>query len=203
MARKERLKMVNKNDKKLSVTSQLKILNVPKSTYYYKPLKFPKDCYLKEDMLEIYGKWPFYGYRRIHLETKDLGWKAGEMRIRTLMKELGIKAIYPKRKIRTTIPDKTHKKFPYLLRGVDINRPNQAWATDITYTASAGSRAYIVAITDVYSRKVLSWRVSNTMDTSFCVEALEEAIARHGVPEILNTDQGSQFTSSKFIGELE
>jgi putative transposase len=203
MAGKERLKMVDKKDSNLSVNRQLKLLAVPKSSYYYKPLKFPKDCYLKDDIHEIYGKCPFYGYRRIHLETKALGWKAGERKIRSLMKELGIEAIYPKKKIRTTIPDKTHRKFPYLLRDIIIERPNQAWVSDITYTAVGGARAYVVAISDVFSRKVLSWRTSNTMDASFCLEALEEAIIRHGVPEIFNTDQGSQFTSQRFIGELE
>ena len=128
------------------------------------------------------------------------GVQVGRLHVATLMRLMGIEAIY--RKKRTTIPAQGHKIYPYLLRGVLIERPNQAWATDITYVPMAKGFAYLVAILDLYSRKVLAWRLSNAMTTEFCVEALQEALARFGAPEIFNTDQGSQFTAEDFTAPL-
>jgi len=196
--------MLEKERSDISVSRQLKLFGLPKSSYYYKSrIPLGKDAYLKEDIIGIYTEKPFYGYRRICFETKRMGWKAGEKKIRRLMRNLQIEAIYPRRKVRTTVPDASHKKYPYLLRNLTVERPNQVWVTDITYAGIDSARAYVVAIQDYWSRKVLAWRVSNTMDTSFCLDALDDAVKRHGTPEIFNTDQGSQFTSEKFISALE
>jgi putative transposase len=152
-------------------------------------------------MDEIHLRHPYYGNRRIQDELRDNGFTIGRDRVRTLMKRIGIEALY--RKPRLSVPHPSHKVYPYLLRGMKIDRANQAWAIDITYIPLAKGYVYLVAVMDWASRKVLSWRLSNTMDTSFCLDALEEAIERFGCPEIFNTDQGSQFTSEAFIGKLK
>ena len=139
---------------------------------------------------------PFAGARMLRDMLRLAGEQVGRRHISTLMKKMGIEALY--RKPNTSKRHPGHKIYPYLLRGLDINRPNQVWATDITYLSMAKGFAFLAVILDWYSRKVLSWRVSNTMDNSFCLEALEEAIARYRTPEIFNTDQGSQFTSDAF-----
>jgi putative transposase len=142
---------------------------------------------------------PFYGYRKIALAVADRG--VTEKQVRRIMKKAGLRAVFPGK--RTSIAAKNHKKYPYLLRGKSVWLPNQVWATDITYIRLAGGYVYLIAIIDLYSRKALSWRISNTMDAEFCISALEEAIAMHGVPAIFNTDQGSQFTSDAFVGVLQ
>ena len=183
--------MLEEKGSELSLNRQLKLLDLPKSSYYYKSVIPPgRDAYLKEEIVRIYMEKPFYGYRRMCHETKKLGWKAGERRIRRLMSDLGLEAVYPKRKIKTTVPDASHRKYPYLLRNLKLAYPNQVWTSDITYIGLGSGRAYVVAIQDSWSRKVLSWRVSNTMDTNFCLEALDEAIKRHGTPDIFNTEIG-------------
>ena len=141
---------------------------------------------------------PFYGYRKVWLAIKDLD--VTSKQVRRIMKKAGLRAIFAGKK--TSIPGKGHKKYPYLLRGKTTWLPNQVWATDITYIRLSGGYVYLVAIIDLYSRKVLSWRVSNTMDAEFCVSALEKAISLWGVPAIFNTDQGSQFTSDAFVDAL-
>lgn len=143
---------------------------------------------------------PFLGSRRIAQMLKRQSIKVGRLHVATLMRVMGIEAIY--RKKRTSIPGKGHKIYPYLLRDVRIERPKQVWASDITYLPMAQGFAYLVAIVDLYSRKVLAWRLSNAMSSEFCVEALNEALARYGSPEIFNTDQGSQFTDEKFTAPL-
>ena len=147
----------------------------------------------------VYHKYPFYGYRKISLELAEYGLTAKVTR--RLMKKIGLKAIYPGPK--TSISRKEHSKYPYLLKDKQIMAPNHVWATDITYIKLNGSYVYLVAIIDLYSRKVLTWRLSNTMETTFCVDALEEALRVYGVPAIFNSDQGSQFTSDKFIEVLK
>jgi|TARA_Y100000031_G_C8184097_1_gene368020 putative transposase len=144
---------------------------------------------------------PFAGARMLRDMLMLDGEKVGRRHISTLIKKMGIEALY--RKPNTSKKHPGHKIYPYLLRGLDINRPNQVWATDITYLPMAKGFAYLTVILDWHSRKVLSWRVSNTMNNSFCLDALEEAIARYGTPEIFNTDQGSQFTSEAFTGMLK
>lgn len=154
---------------------------------------------LLEAIIEELQERPFYGYRKVWRSIRDLGVTLKQ--VRRMMKRAGLRALYTGKK--TSIPGKGHKRYPYLLRGKRIWLPNQVWATDITYIRLKGGYVYLVAIIDLYSRKVLSWRVSNTMDAEFCVSALEEAIAVWGQPAIFNTDQGSQFTSEAFVCVLE
>lgn len=132
---------------------------------------------------------------------RNLGYSINRKRVRRLMRQMGIEAIYPKP--RTSQPGEGHKIYPYLLKGLTIDRPNQVWATDITYIPMERGFMYLIAIMDWYSRRVLAWRLSNTMDADFCVDALEEALDRFGTPEVFNTDQGSQFTSDAFTSVLK
>lgn len=149
--------------------------------------------------MEIHTKYPFYGYRKIAkaLEKYNMTKKI----VRRIMRKMGLRAIYPGMNL--SKPRKEHKKYPYLLRDKKILFPNQVWATDITYIKLNGHNVYLVAIVDLFSRKVLSWRLSNTIDVNFCIDALEEAIMIYGIPAIFNTDQGSQFTAGAFIGVLK
>jgi putative transposase len=149
----------------------------------------------------IHLRLPFYGSRRIRDELHDLGHRVNRKRVQRLMRLMGLRALYPTR--RTSHPGAGHKVYPYLLRGLRIDRPNQVWAADVCYLPMAKGFMYLVAIMDWHSRRVLSWRVSNTLDADFCVDALEEALARHGRPEIFNTDQGAQFTSEAFTSLLK
>jgi putative transposase len=157
------------------------------------------DLSILKAILDELRQHPFYGYRKIALAVADLG--VTEKQVRRIMKKAGLRAVFPGK--RTSIAAKNHKKYPYLLRGKSVWLPNQVWATDITYIRLAGGYVYLIAIIDLYSRKALNWRISNTMDAEFCISALEEAIAMHGVPAIFNTDQGSQFTSDAFVGVLQ
>jgi len=150
---------------------------------------------------EQYLKEPVWGSRSMTTFLRRKGWKINRKRVQRLMRKMGLEAVYPKPK--TSKPHPEHKIYPYLLRGLTIDRPNQVWATDITYVPMHRGFMYLVAVIDWYSRKVLSWRISNTLDADFCVEALEEALRIHGCPEIFNTDQGSQFTSKEFTGKLK
>jgi putative transposase len=150
-------------------------------------------------VIEVYNRRPFYGYRKVALELKNKDFT--EKQVRLIMKKIGIMAIFPGKNL--SVSRKSHKKYPYLLDHKKIYFPNQAWATDITYIKLNGCYVYLVAIIDIFSRKVLSWRISNTMDVSFCVECLETAIYKYGIPSIFNSDQGSQFTSEAFVNILE
>jgi putative transposase len=150
---------------------------------------------------EIHLQLPFYGSRRIRDELEDRGRPVNRKRVQRLMRLMGLVALYPKRL--TSAPGRGHKVYPYLLRGLSIERPNQVWASDICYVPMAKGFMYLLAIMDWHSRRVLSWRASNTLDTDFCVEALEEALERHGTPDIFNTDQGAQFTAEAFTEALK
>ncbi|HPQ81835.1 MAG TPA: IS3 family transposase [bacterium] len=185
----------------LSIKQQCAILGISRSAYYYKPEDREDDheVAILAAILEELRERPFYGYRKIWRAIKDLSVTLKQ--VRRIMKKSGLRAIYAGK--RTSIPAKGHARYPYLLRGKAIWLPNQVWATDITYIKLKGGYVYLAAIIDLYSRKVLSWRISNTMDAEFCVAALEEAIAIWGVPAIFNTDQGSQFTAEAFVGVLE
>ena len=186
----------------LPVTRQCQLLNLNRSTVYYQPMGVSdEDLELMRLIDESHLKRPFYGSRRIRDDLQDLGYPVNRKRVQRLMRKMGIMALYPK--VNTSRPGKGHKIYPYLLRGLTIDRPNQVWATDLTYIPMAKGFVYVVAIMDWYSRKVLAWRVSNSMDADPCVEALEEAISRYGAPDIFNTDQGSQFTSDAFTGVLK
>jgi putative transposase len=149
---------------------------------------------------EIHLKYPFMGSRSIRDQLQGMGYDIGRGHVRTLMKKMGIEAIYRKPRLSKRHP--AHKVYPYLLRGLEINRGNQVWSADITYLPMARGFCYLVAIMDWASRKVLAWRLSNTLDASFCCDALEEALIRYGIPDIFNTDQGSQFTSEDFTEML-
>lgn len=187
---------------KLSRSRRCKLLGLPRSTVYYKALPIkPQDIILMRKMDEIHLARPFLGSRRIRDELRDLGWEISRKKVQRLMRQMGINALYPKP--RTSIACRANKVFPYLLRDLKITRANQVWCTDITYIPMGKGFLYCVAIMDWHSRKILSWRLSNTMDTSFCISALEEAFNKFGVPEIFNTDQGSQFTSAEFREALE
>lgn len=194
--------MVDTSNRKLSVSKQCKLLNVNRSTVYYKkrPIK-SLDLELMKRIDEQYLKTPSWGSRSMRNHLCRLGYKVNRKRIQRLMRLMGIKAIYPKP--RTSRPHPAHKVYPYLLRNLKIDQPNQVWATDITYVPMSHGFMYLVAIMDWHSRKVLSFRLSNTLDTDFCIEALEEALRRYGKPDIFNTDQGAQFTSKAFTDLLK
>jgi len=186
----------------LSLTRQGQILELSRSSLYYEAVPVSdRDLELMRLIDEIHLKYPFMGSRSIRDQLQDKGHQVGRQHVSTLMKKMGIAAMY--RKPKTSKPHPAHKVYPYLLRGLDITRANHVWAADITYLPMARGFCYLVAIMDWASRKVLAWRLSNTLDASFCVEALQEALARYGTPEIFNTDQGSQFTSDDFVEILQ
>ena len=185
----------------MTITRQCELLEVCRSSLYYQPKPVSAaDLVLMRRLDELHLKHPFLGARRLVQMLLREGFKVGRRHVGTLMHRMGIEPIY--RKKRTSIPAQGHKIYPYLLANVAIERPNQAWASDLTYLPMAEGFAYLVAILDLYSRKVLSFRVSNSMSADVCVEALEEALARYGAPEIFNTDQGSQFTDDDFTAPL-
>ena len=186
----------------LPVTRQCQLLDLNRSSVYYQPTGVSdEDLRLMRRIDEMHLKRPFYGSRRIRDWLHDEGFPVNRKKVQRLMRQMGIMALYPK--ANTSRPGKGHKVYPYLLRGLSIDRPNQVWATDISYIPMAKGFVYVVAIMDWYSRKVLAWRVSNSMDADFCVDALEEAMSRYGAPDIFNTDQGAQFTSDAFTGTLK
>ena len=185
-----------------SISRQCEMLGIRRSSYYYraKPIK-PDDLELMRQIDEMYLQDPSLGSRSISRQLKRQGQKVNRKRIQRLMRLMGIEAIYPKP--RTSRPHPQHRVYPYLLRDLTIDRPNQVWAADITYVPMARGFMYLVAIMDWHSRKILAWRVSNTLEPSFCVEALHEALDRFGAPETFNTDQGAQFTSNMFTRVLK
>lgn len=185
----------------LPITKQCKALELSRSSVYYKPVPVSEsDLDLMKAIDEIHLAHPFFGSRNIRDALKRRGYTVGRGHVMTLMRKMGITALY--RKPKTSKPHPDHKVYPYLLKGMEIIRPNQVWSADITYLPMARGFCYLVAVMDWASRKVLSWRLSNTLDALFCVDALQEAIARYGIPEIFNTDQGSQFTSEAFTDIL-
>ena len=194
--------MIDPAHQNLSISRQCHLLNINRSTYYYKkrPIK-PIDLKLMELIDKQYLKTPTWGSRSMRNHLRRLCYKVNRKRVQRLMRLMGLEAIYPKRK--TSRPHPDHKVYPYLLRNMKIDRPNQAWAADITYIPMSRGFMYLVAVMDWHSRKVLSWRLSNTLDADFCVEALEGAINRFGTPDIFNTDQGAQFTSRAFTDLLK
>ena len=187
----------------LSISKQCRLLDIPRSSFYHKPKAMTQeDLELMKLIDQCYLERPYYGSRRIK------GWLfdhhqfvVNRKRIQRLMRQMGIETLYPKRNL--SIANQQHKVYPYLLRGVTIDHPNQVWSTDITYIPMAKGFVYLVAVIAWYSRKVLSWRLSTTLDAEFCVEALKEALERYGKPDIFNTDQGCQFTSEEFTRTLK
>ena len=200
---KDRIELVEKKHPKLSVRTQCKLLGVARSSLTYKAVaESPENLRIKRLLDEIYMIDPCLGSRRlVTVLDRDHEIQVNRKRLQRLRREIGHEAIWCKP--RTSIPDKTHRKYPYLLRELTINRPNQVWCTDITYVPMPGGHAYLCAVMDWYSRKVLGWAVSNTMETGLCLEALENALSATGhVPEIFNTDQGCQFTSVQWTDRL-
>jgi putative transposase len=186
----------------LPVSRQARALGISRSSVYYLPKPASAiDLAIMRRMDELHLEYPFAGSRMLRDLLRQEGFVIGRLRVASLMKKMAIDAIY--RRPNTSKPTPGHKVYPYLLRKLAITRPNQVWATDISYIPMARGFVYLVAIMDWFSRKVLAWRVSISMDVSFCVEALEEALARYGKPEIFNTDQGSQFTSLTFTNVLQ
>jgi putative transposase len=186
----------------LSLTRQAQLLDLSRASLYYEPVGVCEaDLQLMRRLDELHLQWPFLGSRMLRDMLRLEGIPVGRKHVTTLMRKMGIEAIY--RRANTSRRHPRHAIYPYLLRNLIIERPNQVWASDVTYIPMARGFVYLVAVMDWYSRKVLSWRISNSMTADFCVEALEEAIARYGAPEIFNTDQGSQFTASSFIQVLQ
>ena len=185
----------------LSITKQAEALGISRSSVYYLPRPVPAaELAVMRRMDELHLEFPFAGSRMLRDLLNQDGIEIGRRRVTTLMKRMGIEAVY--RKPNTSKPAPGHKIYPYLLRGMVVDTPDKVWAMDITYVPMARGFVYLAAVVDWFSRRVLSWRLSITMEAGFCIEALEDAIARHGRPEIFNTDQGAQFTSHDFIGVL-
>jgi len=202
MSASARVSLVDRADPVLSIVAQCQMLKVARSTLYYRPAPVStNDLAVMRRLDEVYLATPFYGSRRMLAVLRLEGWSINRKRVRRLMRIMGLEAIY--QKPNTSRPHPQHKVYPYLLRGLAIDRPNQVWCADITYIPMARGFVYLVAVMDWFSRRVLSWRLSIGMEQDFCVEALTEALGRYGPPEIFNTDQGAQFTSADFVGALE
>jgi putative transposase len=192
--------MINR-EHDLPITTQAKVLNISRGSVYYLPRPVSAaDLALMRRIDELHLEFPFAGSRMLRDLLAAEGSRSGRRHVTTLMRRMGIEALY--RRPRTTKPAPGHKIYPYLLRDVAVTRANQAWAMDITYIPMARGFVYLAVVLDWFSRRVLSWRLSITMEAAFCIEALEEALAKHGKPDIFNTDQGSQFTGAAFTGVL-
>ena len=193
--------MITLGHPKLSVRQQIELLGFSRSGFYYEPVgESLEDLILMRLLDEQYTRMPFYGVRRMHAWLDSVGHHANIKCVRRLLRKMGLEAIYPKPRLSLNGAD--HRRYPYLLRGVLILRANQVWSTDITYIRLRGGFVYLVAIIDWYSRYVLAWELSNTLDAGFCLATLEAAL-RQGQPDIFNTDQGVQFTCSDFVGRLK
>ena len=185
----------------ISISEQCRLLGISRSSYYYEPTpETEENLALMRRIDELYTDHPSWGSRKMRDRLILEGKTVNRKRIQRLMRLMGIEAIYPKKRL--SIPNQEHRIYPYLLNGRIIDRPNQVWCTDITYIRLQHGFVYLVAIIDWYSRKVLSWELSTTLDTHFCLSALEDALHHHGTPEIFNTDQGCQFTSDAFTAKL-
>jgi putative transposase len=185
----------------MPITKQAEVLRISRGSVYYLPRPVPAtDLEVMRRLDRLHLEFPFAGSRMLRGLLAAEGCKIGRRHVKTLMRRMGIEALY--RRPRTSKPEPGHKIYPYLLRGMEVTRPNQVWAMDITYIPMARGFAYLAVVLDWFSRRVLAWRLSITMEAAFCVETLEEALARHGNPDVFNTDQGSQFTGLAFTGVL-
>lgn len=184
-------------DHELSIVKQAEVLHLSRGSVYYKPRPLPeRDLKLMRRIDELHLDYPFAGARMLAFLLRQEGLRVGRKHVGTLMRKMGIEALY--RRPRTSKPEPGHKVYPYLLKEKKVTQPNQVWAMDITYIPMAKGYCYLAAVVDWFTRRVLAWRLSITMETCFCIEALEEALAKHGAPGIFNTDQGSQFTAQAF-----
>ncbi len=194
--------MIEPRHPKLSIVKQCDLVTISRSTFYYEGKgETPFNLLLMRLIDEQFMETPYYGSRQMARHLRRQGHNVGRKRIRRLMRQMGLQAVF--QRPRTSIPHPEHRVYAYLLRDLTIDRPNQVWCADITYIPLRRGYLYLVAIMDWYSRKVLSWRLSNTLEADFCVDALEEALTKYGPPEIMNTDQGSQFTSWEFTQTLK
>jgi len=196
----EKKQMIDKEHPSLSITRQVELLDISRSTVYYQPATNQQDLQLMRLIDEQYTKTPFYGSRRMAKELTRKGHHVNRKRVQRLMRLMGLEAIYPRPNLSRAHPD--HIIYPYLLKDVEITRPNQVWSADITYIRLKQGWLYLVAVMDWYSRYVLSWELSTSLKSDFCVKALEKALT-FGKPDIFNTDQGAQFTSSDFTSTLK
>jgi putative transposase len=202
MSRGERKAMIAPGRPGLSLSRQCDLLSISRSSLYYIPVgESPENLALMRRIDELFLQYPFYGSRQMMLRLRREGFRVGRHRVRRLMRLMGLEAIH--QAPRTSAPHPAHRIYPYLLRNLKVDGPDHVWCADITYIQVRRGFLYLVAIMDWATRHVLAWRLSNTMDARFCVEALREAMARYGKPEIFNTDQGSQFTSLEFTGVLK
>ena len=202
MSRGDRKAMIVPDRPGLSLSRQCRLLSISRSSFYYTPRgESPENLVLMRRIDEMFLRFPFFGSRQMVRQLRRDGVRAGRHRVRRLMRLMGLEAIYQAPK--TSAPHPAHRTYPYLLRDVAVDRPDHVWCADITYIPVRRGFLYLVAIMDWATRHVLAWRLSNTMDARFCIEALNEALAEYGKPEIFNTDQGSQFTSLDFIGVLK
>jgi putative transposase len=201
MSIERRRQIIEPDHPELSIMRQCELVSISRSGFYYQPAgETPLNLELMRLIDRQFLETPWYGSRQMARHLRREGHPVGRKRVRRLMATMGLEPIY--QRPRTTVPHPEHQIYPYLLRELVIERPNQVWCADITYIPMQRGFLYLVAVMDWATRKVLSWRVSNTMDADFCIEALEEALERFGNPEIFNTDQGSQFTSPQFTGVL-
>lgn len=203
MSTDQKRELISPTYTKMSIVKQCKVLGLQKSSYYCKP---KGESSLNQELMKAidkkYLECPFYGTRRMTAYINmDLGYRVDRKRIKRLYRLMGLSTIYPKKNL--SKPNMAEYKYPYLLKGLEINRPNQVWAADITYIPMFRGFMYMYAIIDVYSRKIMGWGISNTMSVEWCKSITQEALGEHGKPEIFNTDQGSQFTSPVFINELQ
>jgi putative transposase len=202
MSSAERLALVEHADPVLSVVAQCRLLKVARSTLYYRPAPAsPDDLAVMRRMDELHLASPFYGSRRMTAVLRRESWLVNRKRVQRLMRVMGLEAIF--QKPNTSQGHPAHEVYPYLLRGLSIERPNQVWCADITYIPMAKGFVYLVVVMDWFSRRVLTWRLSITQEAAFCVEALQDALRRYGEPDIFNTDQGAQFTAADFLDELK
>ena len=193
--------MIDWSLEELSIRRQCELLKLHRSNLYYKPVTVSEEKLLVMNRIdEVFTDYPFYGSRKIREALRRDGFDIGRERVQAMMRKMGLRAIYPQRKLSKGHPG--HKKYPYLLANTEVVCPSQVWSSDITYIRLRHGFLYLVAVIDWYSRYVLSWRLSNSLEANFCVDALEEALEK-GSPEIFNTDQGSQFTSDAFTGVLQ
>jgi putative transposase len=186
---------------KLGISKQCELLGLGRSSWYYEPRgESAENLTLMRELDRLYTRWPFYGGRRMTIALQGLGWAVNPKRTRRLMRRMGLEAIYPKPRLSS--PGNAHPRFPYLLKGLAIERSNQVWCSDITYIGLPGGFVYLFALMDWFSRYVLAWELSNTLESDFCVRALRRALKQYAPPQISNTDQGVQFTSAGWIGLL-
>jgi putative transposase len=201
MSVERRRQMIERGHPNLSIVAQCRLVSISRSSFYYAPVpESPETLAMMATIDAAFLDMPWYGSRQMARHLQRLGHAVGRRRVRRLMAKMGLAPIY--QRPRTSEPHPEHRIYPYLLRDLEITRPNQVWCADITYLPMRRGFLYLMAIMDWASRKVLAWRLSNTMDAEFCIEALEDALARFGKPDIFNTDQGSQFTSTGFTDAL-